>query len=556
MRTLTIMFFSCLLGIGCTMRTPKSSSDGEDLLPSSFYRIDPTLDTTITTAQGARLTIPAGAFGDPAGDASGGGAGSKAGADPGADGRIRLEIKEAYTIADIIKGRLITTTHGMPLSSGGMIYINIAGGGMMKLRKPIKVAIPTKGLQEGMQLYKGVKDPTGKLDWVDAKPLLKTRADSELAVGKALFVTNCATCHGLGKIVTGPPLAWITEREHDRHWLHDFICNNTKVLGRNDPYACYLFNLYNKTPMNIFPHLTDVDIDRILRYISNASQTIDSTTVLNYRMGFDSCMRYTRLRASLLEKRYDLVQRREGLVADNGPEVVDGRYTPLAKVAAPPPPPASPSVFVFREHVSEYYQFEIDATGWYNCDRLLGGMDGVAESTLRVRVLGAHRKEADVFLVVPSVKVMMVGLELSDTPDVYVFHTADGKMLLPQGVPAFILSMGEDKGQPVYGKVKWTTSLTQELTLEPVTMSKEAINTAIAQLGIADLQVTARDSKHAAEIRSIDTAKRATDSLLKLVEGLKPQFCDCDCHIGVAEGRDSAETDTAVVTLLPPVKAK
>lgn len=194
--------------------------------------IDPSRDTVISTTQGARLTISAGAFGEPGGEP------------------IRLEVKEAYTFADIIKGRLITTTHGQPLSSGGMIYINIAGKEPIKLLKPIKVALPTKGLKEGMQLYKGVADGKGQLDWVDPKPLIKTSVDSDLAFGKRLFMSNCASCHALGTVVTAPPLGWICDREPDIHWLHNFIRNNTKFLAANDPYACYLYNLYGEAQMN------------------------------------------------------------------------------------------------------------------------------------------------------------------------------------------------------------------------------------------------------------------------------------------------------------------
>jgi len=185
-----------------------------------------------------------------------------------------------------------------------------------------------------------------------------------------------------------------------------------------------------------------------------------------------------------------------------------------------------------------YYQFEIGATGWYNCDRLVAGMDGVAESTVRVRVKGEHRQKADLYLVLPSVKVLMgVGQE----PE---------RLLLPQGQPAFILCMGEDRGQPFWGKVQWTIGLNQELTVEPVTMSKEAINAAVDQLHIDDLRVTVKDAKYVAETRSIDTATRVTDSLFKVVERLKPQFCDCDCHLVVTEMRDSAEVDW----IAPPEK--
>ena len=36
----------------------------------------------------------------------------------------------------------------------------------------------------------------------------------------------------VAKAITGPPLAFVADREPDRKWLHDFIINNFKVLSR------------------------------------------------------------------------------------------------------------------------------------------------------------------------------------------------------------------------------------------------------------------------------------------------------------------------------------
>lgn len=492
-------------------------------------------DTIITTAQGARLSIPAGALGD-------------------STGKVRIEVKEAYTIADIIKGRLVTTSKGMPLSSGGMIYINVAGRGDVKLRKPIKVAIPSKGLQEGMQVFRGQKNDNGEIDWVDPRPLLKTKVDSDLAIGKTLFMTKCGSCHGVGKAITGPDLAWIAEREQDKKWLHAYIHNNYGMLEHADRYACYLYNLYNKKPMEIFPALSDGEIDWILNYIGNASQTIDSTTVPNYRRSFDSCMRYTLLRDSLVKKLDAEKIRRSQLTTANGPEVLDKRYVP-SNAIPPVPKTLSNTGVVMHQRTSSYYQFEIDATGWFNIDILFKDLPGVEESELRVQVKGEHVLQANVYLVIPSLKALVPAGTLPGKNDVYGFFTADGKVPLPQGVPAIILCMGEDGGQPFWGKVQWMTSRSQELSVEPTTMSKEEINTAITQLHFEDLSITVKDAKNAGEVRQLDSATRTTDSLLRTIAGLKPRFCDCDCHFGFAEG-DSGAMRLDTVMAAPPVQAK
>ena len=88
--------------------------------------------------------------------------------------------------------------------------------------------------------------------------------------GKALFQSNCASCHNPFKVITGPALQGVTSRVPDKALLHAWIHNNQKVLASGNPYFTALFNQYNKTPMNVFPDLTDKDIDAILNYVETA----------------------------------------------------------------------------------------------------------------------------------------------------------------------------------------------------------------------------------------------------------------------------------------------
>jgi mono/diheme cytochrome c family protein len=105
--------------------------------------------------------------------------------------------------------------------------------------------------------------------------LLAARALSQ--DGKALFQTNCAQCHNPIKVVTGPALKGVTERVPNRKLLHDWIHNNTKVLASGNAYFTNLYNQYGKTPMNLFPNLSDQDIDAILNYVENYSEPMAAT---------------------------------------------------------------------------------------------------------------------------------------------------------------------------------------------------------------------------------------------------------------------------------------
>jgi len=85
--------------------------------------------------------------------------------------------------------------------------------------------------------------------------------------GKALFSQNCASCHAVNKNLTGPALAGVEDRWTEKKNLYAWIKNSAAYLKTGDPYATKLYNDYNKTAMNLFPSLTDQDIDAILAYI-------------------------------------------------------------------------------------------------------------------------------------------------------------------------------------------------------------------------------------------------------------------------------------------------
>ena len=87
--------------------------------------------------------------------------------------------------------------------------------------------------------------------------------------GKALFQTNCASCHSPVKVVLGPALKGVEERVPDKKVLYDWIRNNKAVLAAGNPYFTALYNQYNKTQMNTFPSLTDPEIAAILKYVED-----------------------------------------------------------------------------------------------------------------------------------------------------------------------------------------------------------------------------------------------------------------------------------------------
>ena len=87
--------------------------------------------------------------------------------------------------------------------------------------------------------------------------------------GKALFQSNCASCHNPIKDVTGPALKGATDRIPDTKLLHAWVKNNAAVLASGNKYFIDLKTRYGNTAMNLFPNLSDAEIDAIFKYVNS-----------------------------------------------------------------------------------------------------------------------------------------------------------------------------------------------------------------------------------------------------------------------------------------------
>lgn len=90
--------------------------------------------------------------------------------------------------------------------------------------------------------------------------------------GKALFNSNCASCHAINKKLTGPPLADFTKRGPwgDRKEVYKWIHNPLSYIEK-DAYTKALKDEYNGIIMTPFPNLSEKDIDAIVDYIDKAA---------------------------------------------------------------------------------------------------------------------------------------------------------------------------------------------------------------------------------------------------------------------------------------------
>jgi mono/diheme cytochrome c family protein len=429
----------------------------------------------------------------------------------------------------MIRYGLTTQSYGQPLSSGGMIDIQPAPGTTARIVRPLTIKLPTNRIEESMQLFKGTTSDNGKINWTDPKPLTDgtdtanstdsadSQARKDLASGRNLFQTNCAQCHSPTRMVTGPALTYIGQRR-PKIWLYNFIRNNQKVLASGDCYSQYIFNAYNKTAMNLFPNLSDKDIDGILNYLQNQSLLVDSNSVPDYKREFDSCRRYRQM-AGILERN------RKALIDSNGIRTnVIRRDDSGAIITDTTIVYTTPAPVRTEEHPSIYYQFTIESFGWYNVDALLKDLPGIEPSELRIHMTEEYAAEVNVFLVIPGRKVFTEGGYLRDSKTDFGFLTEDAQIPLPQSEQAYVFATGEYKGKAVFAISSFITSSNLTITLQPTPMTKEQIADITSHLDLNQLSVRVADSRNAARIRAIDTS-------LAAIARFKPQNCDCDCKL-------------------------
>lgn len=96
-----------------------------------------------------------------------------------------------------------------------------------------------------------------------------TKAVTTVSKGEKLFKNNCYQCHAVNNDKLGPALAGVMERwDNDTARVHAFIKNSAALIKAGDPRAIEVFEKWNKTLMTPMTHLTDADMDEILKYIA------------------------------------------------------------------------------------------------------------------------------------------------------------------------------------------------------------------------------------------------------------------------------------------------
>jgi hypothetical protein len=122
------------------------------------HRINPKIKQTVVAKQGTRIIVPANAFDVPEGT------------------KVLIKVTEVFRKSDMILQNLATVSNGHALETGGMIKIEaFADGAPIQLKEgmALDIEVPTKEVEDEMQLFASNVAEDGSINWVQPQPLAR-----------------------------------------------------------------------------------------------------------------------------------------------------------------------------------------------------------------------------------------------------------------------------------------------------------------------------------------------------------------------------------------------
>ncbi len=415
------------------------------MLATQLFSIDAGRDTTLETMHGAFIRITEGSF--------------------SVKGNVQIEIREAFTPAEILASGLTTESDGNPLRSGGMIYINAtAGGDSVGLVKPIGISIPNQYYDSAMQVFKGVQTDSS-INWVDPQPVDTTPQSQQWVRGKALFRSKCSSCHRLFTPLTGPALAGVENRWPDKSKLYEWVKNNPRLIKSGYPYAVNI-SKFSPSEMTPFSAMTDEDINAILAYIKNEEKrpgAIEEDGFVGEFYPSDTMgMPDTSLKSVLPCGKKDTVylpiprqelsffQEQPPVNFQNSPATDTSSITTFSGKKYLDDPSTRVLGLSDFNSTTSMYDFRIEAFGWYNID---AEMEGYAGTSI-VKVWAQAQVEFDidlhVYLFCPDKQILSVGYEKQEG-NKYFFNKINGGVPLFLNDRAVLFSFGSKDDKIYYG---------------------------------------------------------------------------------------------------------
>jgi mono/diheme cytochrome c family protein len=480
----------------------------KEMLPSQFFQINTDKDTSLETAHGSLLRISAGSF--------------------SIEGSITIEVKEAFTPAEILAAGLTTESNGRPLRSGGMIYVNgFSKEKPIEIIKPIKISIPNQYYDAGIQIFKGVETDSNTINWQDPVKPDTTPQIKNWVTGKAIFKAKCASCHNIFKQSTGPALADVEFREpwNDRKRIYEFIRNPSGFMS-TDRYTQHLKAQYGSM-MTAFPGLGTEGTNAVLDYIKNEqyrpgvkeeeenfSDSISNATpvaaISDTGYNESDTSLYPIINSPCKEDTVyiSLKKQNQSFFQDDIDSLFNSKQLETSK---PEDLEGLRNGFTDPNPTEGMYDFEIKTFGWYNVDAYVEGYAGTINVKLYAQIRVDFNIVMHVYLFCPKNKMLSVGYEKKG--DTYFFNKINNGIPLFINDKAILFAFGSKGDKMYYGISEFRVQGQQTIIINVKETTEENIREALYSKEIEgiDLGIEKKEQKiiksNCDENLKADTAK-------------------------------------------------
>ncbi|RZK09949.1 MAG: cytochrome c, partial [Flavobacterium sp.] len=350
---------------------------------------------------------------------------------------VKVNIKEALSITEMIKAGLYTMSDGRPLSSGGMFSIDVENRKDLKIKRAISAFVPTTLYNSDMSVFSGHENDNS-VNWTKPEKLSEDdEVQSRIRAGKDLFESSCGNCHKIDKDFAGPSLMGITDRLPKR-WLYDFTRNPAAVWDNSasktnnilalDNYTCCMVNEWKPLLMTPFPELSDNDLENIYSFVKSESEKIGFGKENTISSRCFNCA---------------FPGRNAQLADDSGVS-----YLSLSR-----------TIVVNSDTITgTFYSLKIDAFGWYNIDILLDDLQGCSPSELIVDNGGRSNENVRISLVIPAIRIFSYAYP-DKASGKFVFSKDGATIPLPRSEKCYILSYSQlDENSVEYSLQRFTAA--------------------------------------------------------------------------------------------------
>jgi hypothetical protein len=164
--SLIVLTLLSLTGCGADGQQQKISKLNENdpfkksIVASEIFEIKGNEDNTIEGKNGTVVVLPKGCFKNSKGKV--------------VEKNIKVELAEALSMEDMVLSNLTTSADGKLLESAGMLFINATSDGeqlSVDPENPIYIEMPKQTSLKDMQVYTGVRDEKGNMNWINPEPL-------------------------------------------------------------------------------------------------------------------------------------------------------------------------------------------------------------------------------------------------------------------------------------------------------------------------------------------------------------------------------------------------